>query len=328
MIICKTPFRLSLFGGGTDIPSWFNLNKGKVISLTFNRYNYTILKVNPEYFKYKYVLKYFKNEKTNKLNDIKNKPIKYLLKQYHMKNSKVEITHSSELPGRMGIGSSSAFVVSLINILNFYNKKKLLSKKDLAINSINLERNVLKEFGGFQDQIACSYGGFNKINFFNNSFKISKINLDQKKINSILKYSLLISTNQYRNASQIEKIKFQNIKNLDQLSEIQTLCDEAEKILNNKNFNLKEFSLILNETWNVKRSINKIVTNNKIDQMIDYLLNCGCLSSKLIGAGNGGFIFVLIDNQRIQNKIIQKFKHHVISNLELENNGSKIILTH
>ena len=132
MIICKTPFRLSLFGGGTDIPSWFNLNKGKVISLTFNRYNYTILKVNPEYFKYKYVLKYFKNEKTNKLNDIKNKPIKYLLKQYHMKNSKVEITHSSELPGRMGIGSSSAFVVSLINILNFYNKKKTTLKKGFS----------------------------------------------------------------------------------------------------------------------------------------------------------------------------------------------------
>jgi len=206
MIISKTPYRISFFGGGSDYPDWYKKDKnyGEVISTTINRHLYISYRMLPPFFSHKFRICYSKIEQTKLINQIKHRVVRNALNFYKIKEG-LEIHYDGDMPSRSGVGSSSAFVVGLLNILNFYNNN-YLSKKDLSNLSIDFEHNILKESVGSQDQIAVTYGGFNVIKIQKNNFVVKNLNNHNDNYFSKLNKNLvLIYTGQSRISQNIAK---------------------------------------------------------------------------------------------------------------------------
>lgn len=325
MIISKTPFRISLFGGGSDFPSYYNCNKASIIGFAFNRYNYILFRT--KYLSsspYKYHINYSLNEKSNSIEKIKHRSVRETLKYFKFKDT-FEIHYNGELPARTGLGTSSAFTVGLCNILNFVKGKKINSM-DLAKQAIDIEQNKIGEFVGSQDQILTSLGGFNKIDFSKKKIKVKKFNLEKKAIKEIEKSSLLLFTGQIRTAEKIEKNKFKKLNNrknrlLDDLVEI---TEAANKKLDSKNFDLKELGELLDDSWSLKKSIHKSVSSEKIDEIYQYSKELGAYGGKILGAGGGGYLYLMCP---INKKEYIKRKLNQFQNIELKvsKKGSRII---
>jgi D-glycero-alpha-D-manno-heptose-7-phosphate kinase len=298
-IICRTPFRISFFGGGTDLPNWFEKHKGQVISTSIDKYCYVLIRNLPPINNFKYRLRYFKNELTKSINKIKHPSIRAVLSKYHISNDSLELLHSADLPARSGLGSSSAFTVSLINsISNYYNKN--LSKKEIAFKAIEIEQKILKENVGCQDQIACSVGGFNVINFRANNIFIKKININKTKLN-YLKDNLSIFFIGYpRNANEILELK------------------------NNVSF-INDFTFLLNETWKIKKKLSSSVSNEKINSIYEFALKNGANAGKILGAGGGGFMLFFSKNSEEKIRLIKSLKKLTNVNFNFEDTGTKII---
>ena len=210
MIICRTPLRISLFGGGTDFEEWFNNNDGIVISMAINQYCYATLREIPDIHPFKYRLRYFKNEFTKSINQIRHKSIKAVLKKFDKRKKSLEIIHSADLPALSGLGSSSAFTASLINLI-YTNNQEQISKRELANKSVYIEKKILKESVGYQDQFASSFGGFNIINFSKKKISVNSINISQDKIKKLLDNMVLYFTGLQRHAQVIERNKIENL---------------------------------------------------------------------------------------------------------------------
>ena len=325
MIITRTPFRISFFGGGTDLPSWVDRKEGAIISTTINKYCYINLRIIPSIFKYNYRLRYFKTEETKKISEIKHNSIRACLDFLKLHNKKIEIVHNADLPAASGLGSSSCFTVGMLNTLNILQNKKV-NKKYLANKSIFIEQNILKESVGVQDQIACSYGGFNHIKLSKNKFTVS--NFDQtNNIKKIENNLVLVFTGLQRYANPIEKQKIKNIKtqNLDyEMESILSLVKDAKNNLLSPNFRLKYWGELLNEQWLLKKALSKNVTNKKINAIYDEMLNLGAYGGKLLGAGNGGFMIFLCPPNR-KHLIRKKFGNLLIEDLKFDSSGSHMI---
>ena len=292
MIISRTPFRISFFGGGTDFPYWFNKNTGKVLSTTINKYCYINLRILPPYFKYNYRLRYFKSEEVFNLNQIQHPSIREIMKYKKVKN-RLEVVHQADLPAQSGLGASSSFSVGLINSIEALNGS-LISKRNLANQSLFVEQEILKEDVGSQDQVSAAFGGFNVINFKRNSYEVNPVlNLDNiKKLeeNLVLVYSGLP-----RNAKNIEKEKRKNFgKNKVYLNEILKITNKAEnKIFSSTNI-ISDFAELMDEYWWLKKKLASKVTNKKINDIFNLARKNGALSGKVLGAGGGGFILFLV----------------------------------
>lgn len=327
MIIAKTPLRVSFFGGGTDFPAWYKNNGGMVISSSIDKYCYILLRNFPPFFPFKYRLRYHKTETAKEIKNIEHPVIREVLNKYHKKNNGLEIFYFADVPALSGLGSSSAFTVSMINIIHAYNKIKI-SKKDIAKQAIYLEQVVLKENVGSQDQIATSYGGFNYINFKKKGFEVKKLLIKKSFLDELQSRLVLIYSNYSRKADNIEGSKIKNIKknfrNYNFLSEI-TL--EAKKIFetNNSNF-ISELAILLNESWKVKKNLSKQVSNSKLDEIYNYGIKNGAIAGKLLGAGSGGFFLFLAGSESEKNKLINSFKKNIYVNFNFENLGTNIIL--
>jgi D-glycero-alpha-D-manno-heptose-7-phosphate kinase len=327
MIIAKTPLRVSFFGGGTDFPAWYKNNGGMVISSSIDKYCYILLRNFPPFFPFKYRLRYHQTETAKEIKDIKHPVIREVLNKYHKKNNGLEIFYFADVPALSGLGSSSAFTVSMINIMHAYNKIKI-SKKDIAEQAIYLEQVVLKENVGSQDQIATSYGGFNYINFKKEGFEVKKSLIKKSFLDELQSRLVLIYSNYSRKADNIEGSKIKNIKknfsNYNFLSEI-TL--EAKKIFetNNSNF-ISELAILLNESWKVKKNLSKQVSNSKLDEIYNYGIKNGAIAGKLLGAGSGGFFLFLASSESEKNRLINSFKKNIHVNFNFENLGTNIIL--
>jgi D-glycero-alpha-D-manno-heptose-7-phosphate kinase len=326
MIICKTPLRVSLFGGGTDFPKWFNKMNGMTITLGIDKCCYIMLRELPRTFPFKYRLRYFKTETPNNISEIKHPSIKAILKRYNFSKDNFEIYHSSDIPGLSGLGSSSAFTVSLLNSIHAWNKIKL-SKKELSNKAIYIERDVLKESVGYQDQYACTFGGFNSIEFSKDSVVIKPIKITNYKRNQIIKNSLIVFSGIQRKADPIERDKQKKIdKNKNFLQEIYQISLEAKKILeSNSNEIVEEIGFLMRQSWELKKKLSKKVTNIKIDNLYDFGLNNGAIGGKLLGAGGGGYILFLTQNEKNQKKLIKALKNRVHFKLIENTHGSKII---
>ena len=326
MVISKTPYRISLFGGGTDHPKWFNENEGKVISFAIDKFCYISCRYLPPFFEYKHRFVYSKVENINKLSEIVHPAIKgsFIKTKWNI-NKGLEIHYDGDLPARSGMGTSSSFTVGLINALNAIKNKKI-STKDLALDAIDTEQNIIGEFVGSQDQVAVAYGGLNNINFFKkNKFKVTPLNLKKKYIREIENNTLLVFTGFSRMSNKIEKDKFTNIRSKKiQLIEIGQIANEALKIFKN-NFNIKEIGKLLNESWKIKKSFSKIVTNKEIDKIYNEAIQNGAIGGKILGAGGGGFL-LLIAEQKNHLKIKKILKNYVIVPFKLNFEGSKIVL--
>ena len=206
MIIAKTPYRISFFGGGTDFPAWYKKNRGKIISTSIDYFSYIQIKNLPDIFDYKYRLRYFLREEVNRIIDIKHPVIRAALKYFKHNKQGLDIIHSGDLVARSGIGSSSSFTVGFLHALCEYKKIKI-SKKKLADLAIKFEQRVLKEYVGSQDQIIASYGGFRTINFKDKSYTCKKLKLNRQKIKLLETSVQLFYTGIQRSAQIVEKKK-------------------------------------------------------------------------------------------------------------------------
>ena len=330
MIISKTPYRISFFGGGSDYPSWYLKHSGRVISTTINKYIYISCRELPPYFKHKNRIVYSKIEEVKNINDIKHSVVKNVLKSFRKENifkkSGLEIHYDGDLPSRTGVGSSSAFVVGFLNLLNnFFNKR--ISKNKLIDQSINLEQKILGEIVGSQDQIATCYGGFNEIIFLKNgSYQVHPLITNDKDLNNLEDQLLLvfsgIRVNTANNIAASYVASFDK-KNKNLIFEIMNHTNVAKKILKDKNFN--DLGPLLNETWKIKRSLSKSISNSRIDMIYKLGLKNGATGGKLLGAGGAGFVlFFVPKNNKIN--FLRAFKNFTIVDFKFENKGTHIIL--
>ena len=322
MIISKTPYRISFFGGGTDYPDWYKNNKSTVISSTINHYSYVTIKDLPKIFKYKYRIRYYYREEAKNIKVIKHPVIKAALK-YLKINDGLDIVHHGDLPARSGIGSSSSFSVGMLNALKSYKNKKL-TKKELAQKSLFLEHIILGENVGSQDQVAVTYGGFNRIDFYKNSFKCKKIPISKKKIKKLESYIQLYFINQ-RNSQDVEKNKIAKIsKHKNYNKQINKISLKAYEMLVSKNENfIKDFGILLNSQWELKKKLSKKVTNKSIDILYKKAIKNGAIGGKILGAGGGGFLMMLVPPSK-QKKISQILSLAEVK-VKFENFGSSII---
>jgi D-glycero-alpha-D-manno-heptose-7-phosphate kinase len=322
MIISKTPLRVSLFGGGTDFPQFFNKKKAFIIGGAIDKYIY--ITINNQLSKLsnnKIKLFYRKVEIVKNVKQIKHKVIKKLLLK-HKINGNVELHIASDLPSFSGLGSSSSFSVGLQNLLLSYQGVKI-SKKKLAKKTIELERNLLNETVGYQDQIHSTYGGFNLINIYKNDFTVKNL-FNNEKIKKLEENLVLVFTGITRKADNIEKKKLKRIKfNLPYLEKINLISKQANKILNSNNINhFDKIGNLLDQTWQLKKKLSTSVSNKKIDDIYNLGLKNGALGGKLLGAGAGGFILFYV-KKKMKNKFKKLMSKHPQIDFKFINNGSK-----
>jgi len=326
MLICKTPFRISFFGGGTDFPSWYKKKEGLVICSVIDKYCYVLLRTLPPYFPFKYRLRYYKTELVKTLDQIQHSSIREVLRKYNKKKELgLEITHFADLPAQAGLGASSAFTASLINSIHYYNNI-ILKKDQLAKKTIYIEQDLLKESIGSQDQTIASYGGFNTIKF-NKNIIVNKLLISEIRKKHLEKHCVLFFSGLSRQANKIENDKIKKLNlNYEYYQEIFEIAKEAKKVFlsNSDNF-IKDIAKLMNESWHLKKKLSKKVSNDYLDQIYNFAIANGALGGKLLGAGGGGFFLFLVENQNQRKKLISKLKKLTHVNFNFTEQGSKII---
>ncbi len=325
MIITKTPYRISFFGGGTDHPSWFRENHGKVLSTTFNKYCYISVRHLPPFFEHKYRVVYSKIESVNNIDEILHPSVRESL-QYFKCTQGLEIHHDGDLPARSGIGSSSSFTVGLVNAMNAL-KGSIRSSEELAKTAIHIEQDMIKENVGSQDQVATAYGGFNEIDFnMDGTFSVNPIIISQDRKVNLNDHLMLFFTGISRFSSEVAKSQISNMENCySQMNELRDMVNEGSSILNNLNMPLDEFGKLLNRAWENKRSLSSKITNKKIDELYSTAIKAGAIGGKILGAGGGGFILFFVkpgDQDRVK-KVLSNLIHVPF---KFENTGSKVVL--
>jgi len=323
MTISRTPFRISFFGGGTDYPVWYRGNKGAVLSTTIDKYCYITARYLPPFFPHKYRIAYSKIETVKTINEILHPAVRAILNFLKIDKG-VEIHHDGDLPARAGLGSSSAFAVGLLNSL--YALKGIIPTKDkLAKEAIYIERDVLKENVGSQDQAAVAFGGFNKINFTgNDEIKVEPITIAEERIKELKNHLMLFFTGFSRTASEIAKDQIEKTPGKRrELTFMYQMVEEAINILNS-NKDILEFGRLLNETWQLKKTLSGKISTPAIDNIYGKALGAGANGGKLLGAGGGGFMLLFVPPGK-QQKVREALKNFLEVKFNFENEGSQII---
>ncbi len=325
MIISRSPLRVSLFGGGTDLPAWYVENGGLVINLAINKYNFITIRRLPEIFDYKYRVRYYQREETQSLDEIKHPVVREAIRWSNLTEG-LDIVHHSDLPNRSGLGSSSSFTVGLLNAIYAY-KGRYCTKKELANLAIDMEQNRLKEAVGSQDQIAAAFGGVNSIRFGgSNNFIVEPLNYTKAIQEDFENRIVIVFSGFARFAAPIEKKKIENIvRKKKEFSALGEICEHALKEFSKTTLNWNEICRLLNEQWNLKKSLADEVSNENLDSLVNKGLKLGAGGCKLLGAGGGGFMLFLVDPDN-QDKFIKKMSvsHHAMK-LRVDNVGSTIV---
>lgn len=322
MIITKTPFRMSFFGGGTDMESFFRENGGAVLSTTFDKYCYVNVRHLPRFFDYSTELSYSKTERVTNINDIQHPAIRNAMKFLDM--HEIRLTYEADLPARSGLGTSSSFAVGMLNA--FYALKgKYADKKKLADEAIYLERVLCNEAGGWQDQIAASYGGFNRINFGPDGYEVLPIIISPERKKQLNSNLMMFFTGFTRFSSDVQKAnKLGKNDKQAQLKEMYVLVDEAEKVLIDKNRDLDDFGRLLDTTWKLKRQTGSAVSTDSIDGLYEKGIEAGALGGKLLGAGGGGFLVFYVQPEK-QDSVRWAMRDLMYIPFEFENGGTRVI---
>lgn len=322
MIITKTPFRMSFFGGGTDMPDFFNKHGGAVLSTSFDKYCYVNVRHLPRFFDYSTELSYAKIERVTDIDDIVHPLIRNAMKQLDMRE--IRLTYEADLPARSGLGTSSSFAVGMLNAFHAL-KGKYASKKDLADQAIYLERTLCNEAGGWQDQVAASFGGFNRINFSDNGYEVLPIIISPDRKRQLNENLMMFFTGFTRMSSEIQKEnKLTDEGKTAQLLEMLSLVDEAESVLTDRHSDLNEFGRLLDVTWQLKRQTGSKVSTDSIDGVYSLAKDAGAIGGKLLGAGGGGFFVFYVEKDK-QAKVKEALKDFMYVPFEFENGGSTVI---
>lgn len=323
MILVKTPFRMSFFGGGTDLPDYFNANKGAVISTAFDKYLHLTVRHLPRFFDYTTEIVYSKIERVTKLDDINHPLVRNAMK--YLDIHEMHISYDADLPARSGLGTSSTFAVGLLNAF-YHLKGKKASKRKLADDAIYVERVLCNEAGGWQDQIAVAYGGFNRIDFKDNDYKVTPIKISKKRRQQLSDNLLLFFTGFTRFSSEIQKetkSALDDAKKRLFLDKILELVDEAQDVLENSKRDLDDFGRLLDETWNLKKNLSNSISNSSIDLIYEKAKKAGALGGKLLGAGGGGFLVFYVPKEK-QEKVREAVQLMEVP-FEFEDKGSEIV---
>ena len=324
MIISKTPFRISFFGGGTDYPVWYRENGGQVLSSTIDKYCYISVRHFPPFFPYKHRIVYSKIETVNTVDEILHPAVKAALGFFHVTEG-LSIHHDGDLPARTGLGSSSAFTVGLLHALYALEGKRP-SKDTLAKEAIHLERDVLKENVGSQDQVAVAYGGLNKIVFTSDEkAEVIPITIGEERVRELERHVMLLFSGFSRDATVIAKDQIDNTpQKKSELTRMYQMVDEAIGILLQDKRDILDFGKLLHESWQIKKSLSSKVSTPQIDDIYERALNAGAVGGKVLGAGGGGFILLFIPPEK-RERVSAEFKDLIQVNVRLEQGGSKII---
>lgn len=321
MIITQTPFRMSFFGGGTDFPGFYREHGGAVLSTTFDKYCYVNVRHLPRFFDYTTELSYAKTERVTDVESIEHPAIREAMKMLDM--HEIRLTYEADLPARSGLGTSSSFAVGMLNA--FYALKgKYADKRKLADDAIYLERVLCKESGGIQDQIAASFGGFNKISFNADGYTVSPVIISPERKLRLNDNLMLFFTGFSRFPSDIQVEAEKSLKSKEaQLLEMLQLVDEAEQVLTSKT-DLTEFGKLLDYTWKLKRGITSKVSTDSIDAIYDKAIKAGATGGKLLGAGGGGFLLFYVETEK-QKNVLEALNNLLYVPFEFETAGTQVI---
>lgn len=323
MIISRTPFRISFFGGGTDYEDWYQENGGAVLVTTIDKYCYISCRWLPPFFEHKTRIAWSQIELVKSHEEIKHPAVRAVLKHLNIVDG-VEIHHDGDLPARTGLGSSSTFTVGLLHSLHGL-KSTMRTKRQLATEAIEIERRVLKESGGVQDQVAASFGGFNRIVFSNEQdFAMHPVIMDRERLTRFQSHLMLYFTGFARSSSEIAREQAKNMThNKRQLARMCEMVDDALSILTGRG-DLIEFGKLLAESWKLKRGLAKRISNERVDRMYEAALEAGAIGGKLLGAGGGGFV-LLFARPEEQPKIRERLRDFLLVPFRFESHGSQII---
>ncbi len=321
MIITQTPFRMSFFGGGTDFEGYYREHGGAVLSTTFDKYCYVNVKHLPRFFDYSTELMYAKTERVTDIEDIQHPAIRNAMKMLDM--HEIRLTYEADLPARSGLGTSSSFAVGMLNA--FYALKgKYADKRKLADEAIYLERVLCAEKGGIQDQIAASFGGFNRIDFNADGYTVNPVIVSPKRKEELNDNLLLFFTGFSRFSSDIQRTTEKSMKEKTaELKRMHSLVDEAEQILVS-NTDLNDFGKLLHETWQLKRGISSGISTSSIDLLYKRAMDAGATGGKLLGAGGGGFLLFYVEKDR-QPYVMKELSELLYVPFKFENGGTRVI---
>ena len=324
MIITRTPFRISFFGGGTDYPSWYRNYGGAVLATTIDKYCYITCRYLPPFFEHRIRVVYSKFEECHTLDEISHPVVREVIRYLNIERG-LEIHHDGDLPARSGIGSSSAFTVGLLNAL-YALKGQMPNKEQLAREGLHIEQDILKESVGSQDQVLAAYGGFNHIVFApNGELSVRPMTLSAERTHELNASLMLFYTGLKRTASNIADSYIHAIedKRAKALNEIGSMVQEGMSILTG-NADIVEFGKLLHKSWLLKRSLSTVVTNIHVDDIYEEARSAGAVGGKLIGAGGGGFM-LLFARPRDHARIRERLSKLLYVPFKFEFSGSQII---
>ena len=322
MIITKTPFRMSFFGGGTDMEEFFRQYGGAVLSTTFDKYCYVNVRHLPRFFDYTTEISYSKTERVKSIEDIEHPAIRNAMKMLNM--HEIRLTYEADLPARSGLGTSSSFAVGMLNA--FYALKgKYVDKKELADEAIYLERVLCAEAGGWQDQIAASFGGFNRINFSADGYEVLPVIISPERKRRLNDNLLMFFTGFTRFSSDVQKANRQGYHDKTaELKEMLSLVDDAERVLTDKTTDLDDFGRLLDHTWKLKRQTGAAISTDSIDALYSKGIAAGALGGKLLGAGGGGFLVFYVQPE-YRESVMKAMSDLLYITFRFEDGGTRVI---
>lgn len=325
MIITRTPFRISFFGGGTDYPGWYREHGGAVLATTIDKYCYITCRRLPPFFKHKHRIVYSRIENVQEIDEIEHPAVRAVL-DWAQVTEGLEIHHDGDLPARSGLGSSSSFTVGLLHALQALSGR-MVDKETLAREAIHVEQDIIHENVGSQDQISAAFGGFNRIEFHHNdSFHIAPVILPDQRQRDLNRHLMLCFTGVSRIASDIAKSKIDNLsKREHELNFMREMVDQAIEILQGGNHSLDDFGTLLHESWQYKRKLSDRVSTPHIDEIYEEARAAGAIGGKLLGAGGGGFMLFFAHPEQHE-RIRERLNHLVHVPFQFDDTGSRVVL--
>ena len=325
MIITRTPFRISFFGGGTDYPTWANAHGGEVLSTAIDKYCYITCRHLPPFFEFKHRIVYSLIENVRHWDEIKHPAVRAVL-EWARQEQGLEIHHDGDLPARSGLGSSSSFTVGLVHALAAM-KGRLVAKDELAKDAIHIEQDLIKENVGSQDQVAAAFGGFNRIEFKRcGGFQVSPVIIPRRRIDELQSHLMLCFTGLSRIASEVAQDQIANMGRRErELHRMRAMVDEAVKILHGATTPIEQFGQLLHDGWMLKKELSTKVSTAEVDQLYAAARDAGAIGGKLLGAGGGGFLLLFVKPE-LQACVKERLKHLVHVPFGFDEAGSRVVL--
>jgi D-glycero-alpha-D-manno-heptose-7-phosphate kinase len=325
MIVTRTPYRISLFGGGTDYPKWYHQHGGAVLGLAIDKYCYINLRRLPPFFEHRHRIVYSRIETVREITEIEHPAVRAVLQESGVIDG-LEIHHDGDLPARSGIGSSSSFTVGLVHALRAYSGR-ISSKRELAEEATRIEQEVIGENVGAQDQIWAAYGGFNRIDFdHDGSYRISPVFISRARQQELLDHLMLVFTGQSRVASAVAQETIANMdRQVSALQSIRSMVDQAEALICDPKADIRTIGALLHEAWTLKRGLAASVSNELIDSIYREARRAGAIGGKVLGAGGGGFLLFFVEPDRRQ-AVRERLGSLIEVDIGVDRGGSSVVL--